>query len=227
VDVLLGSSVHSEAAQPFGERIVLRDEHAAVAVSTEVLRWEEAERADRRDFTRHAPLAIDHPPGADRLRGVLDDRKPGHRSGNRLQRRHLAEQIDRDHGLRPPRAGPGDGIRADVERVRLDVDEHGRRTDVVDRSRRREERERRRDHLVAPPHVECSQRKQQRVGATRAPDGVPRVRQLGQRSLECGDRLAEDEQLRIHHAHRGRDDIVADRGVLGLEVEQGNGHACL
>ena len=57
-----------------GERLVLRDHHAAVAVAAQVLRREEAERADRRDFAGHPPFAVDRPAGADRLRGVLDDR---------------------------------------------------------------------------------------------------------------------------------------------------------
>ena len=36
--------------------------------------------------------------------------------------------------------------------------------------------------------------------------------------------VAEDEQLRVDDAHHRGDDVVADRGVLRLEVEQRNGH---
>src|SRR5258707_506404 len=63
--------------------------------------------------------------GADRLRGVLDDREAV-RAGDLVDRVHvgrLAVEVDRDHG---PRAGrdrvlePG---RVEVERLGLDVDE--------------------------------------------------------------------------------------------------------
>ena len=93
--------MHAKAFEPSGKRLVLRDHHAAVAIPAEILRGEEAERPDGRDFAGQAPLAIDRAPRADRLRGVLEHRNAGHRRHNFLDRRHLTKEVDRDDGLGP------------------------------------------------------------------------------------------------------------------------------
>ena len=74
------------------------------------------------------------------------------------------------------------------------------------------------------PTSSARMREQDRVGAVRAADGVPRVRQLGDRRFELRHGVAEDEGLRVDDLHHRGDDVVADGGVLGLEIEKRNGH---
>ena len=130
----------------------------------------------------------------------------------------MTEQIDRDARLRARRARRGRRLGQDVERVRIDVDEHRRRADVVNRSGGREERERRRDDFVAAPAVQRAHRQQQRVGSVGAADRVLRVRKLGHRALQLLDRGPEDEQLRVDDIHHRRNDFIANRRVLRAEV---------
>ena len=49
----------------------------------------------------------------------------------------------------------------------------------------------------------------------------------GERSVEGRHRVAEDEQLRVDDPHDRSDDVVADGGVLRLQIEQRNGHVTL
>jgi len=141
--------VHTQPLEPLRNGRVLRDEHAAIAVAAEILRGEEAERPDGGNFARHARLAVHGAPRTDGLRGILDDGQARHRERHVLDRRHLAEQVHRNHRLRPRRPGRSDRRGQDVERPRLDVHEHWRRADVVNGAGRGEEGERRGDDLVA------------------------------------------------------------------------------
>ena len=75
-----------------------------------------------------------------------------------------------------------------------------------DHARGREERERRRDHLVAGPDIERHQSDQQRIGARRHADRVARLRVSRDLALELDYVRAEDESLRVaDFAHRGFD----------------------
>ena len=136
----------------------------------------------------------------------------------------LSEEI---HGHDRTRAARHDGrCRGGIETegVRLDIREHGLRAGIVNGARRREERERRGDHLVASSNVEGAQCEQECVGAVRAPDREARMRQRRDLALEILHRLAKDEGLIIDDFHHGAHDVVADARVLGFEIEKGNRH---
>ena len=223
-----GRAMRAQLEEPRRDRVVLAHHHAAVAVAAEVLRGEEGEGPDRRPLAGHRPRAADLSPRTDRLRRVLDHGHRRHRRHVLLDRRHLPEEIHRDHGLRlrgHRRLGRGD---RKVERVGLDVREHRDRADVVHRAPGREEGERGRDDLIPRPDVERLEREEQRIGAARAADRVLRVRKLGDGLLEFEHRLAEDEQLVFDHLVQRLHDVVLDAGVLGAEIEQRDRHGmCL
>ena len=77
---------------------------------------------------------------------------------------------------------------------------------------------------VAGLDVERHQRQQQRVGARRHGDRVADAEQRRELLLERVDLGAHDEALAVGHAgHRG-ENLVADRPMLRLEIEQRNLH---
>ncbi len=100
------------------------------------------------------PVRAEHVPAitrSQRLACVLDEREPVP-VADRAQLGELAGvavDVDGDDGSRPLRHRSGDGRRIEVQRARIDVGEHGRRS-LVDRAvRGRDERVGRRDDLVA------------------------------------------------------------------------------
>ena len=114
--------------------------------------------------------------------------------------------------------------RVDVERDRIDVDEPRRRADARDAAGGREERERRRDDLVAGTDAERHQRDEQRVGARRQADGV-RDAEVGRHlALERLDLGAADEPLAVGDPRHRGEDFVADRPVLRLQIQERDGH---
>ena len=108
--------------------------------------------------------------------------------------------------------------------MRLDVDEHRGRGDVMNRSRCGEEGERRRYDLIAAADVERTQREEQRIRAARAADRILGLRQLGDLLLELLDGRSENEELRVDDGHQGGHDFVTDRGVLRAQIQQWYGH---
>ena len=66
------------------------------------------------------------------------------------------------------------------------------------------------------------QRHQQRVAAGRNPDGMFAAAIRGQQLLALGDGRPENEVLALQHGIDGLTDLLADRRVLGLQVEQGD-----
>ena len=153
----------------------------------------------------------------------------------RVEVDHLAVQMHRqqrfDHSARRAIDEPvaaqlaalrdrrADGGRIEVERRGIDVAEERPRTEARDDTGRREERERRRDDLVAGADVERHQRQQQRIGARRQAEAVLRLRVLGDLRLELGDAGPEDEALLVANLADRRLDLGAQRRVLALQIE--------
>ena len=88
----------------------------------------------------------------------------------------------------------------------------------------REESERRRQYLVAATNVQRAKRQQDRIGAVRAADGVRRMRELGNFTLEPLDWLAENKSLILDDLHHRVHHGIADRRVLSFQIEKWNRH---
>ena len=117
--------------------------------------------------------------------------------GQLLEPRRPAEEMDRQDRLRPRR--DLDLRRVEVERLRVDVDEHRRRARERDDVRGRGERVRGNDHLVAGPDPEREHGEVERRGARRDGDRVldaARARELG---LELGHLRAHRQLAGLEH----------------------------
>ena len=158
VEIRATTPVGAQLHECLEQRLILRDHHAAVAVSAEILRGEETIRPDRRGFTGHHLHAVDQAARSDGLGGILDDRTSLRGLIDLLDCGHLTEQIDGNHGFGLLADTRTNRIGVDVEGARIDVDEDGARPDIVHRAGRGKERERRGHDLVACPNVERTQR---------------------------------------------------------------------
>ena len=115
----------------------------------------------------------------DALRGVLDDEEVVRAASSR-RRVHLAADagvVNRHDRLGPRRDRGFDQLLVEAERVGPNVDEHGAAAAPDDGVRRRDERERRHDHLVARSDVgereRHLERRRARVGEERVPAAGP------------------------------------------------------
>ena len=135
--------------------------------------------------------------------------------------------MDRYDRLRARRHRGNRLRRIDVEGDRIDVDQHGPGTKPRDGAGGGEKRVRRRDHLIAGLDVEHHQREQHGVGARRQRDGMAHAEHRGELVLERVDLRAHDEPLAVRDARHRLENLVADRPVLGLEVEQRDLHRAL
>src|SRR2546423_9653798 len=136
----------------------------------------------------------------------------------------LAVEVYGQKGARALAYGRLDLFGRDVVGARLDVNEARARADARDCAGGGEEGEGRCDDLVALAYVERHEREQDGVRAGGAADGVLRVRVARQFPFEQAHVLAEYELLRVEHALDGRAHLVAQRGVLLLQVEKGDVH---
>jgi hypothetical protein len=222
VMILPRTAVEAELAQPIGQRVVLGDDHAAVAEAPEILAGKERERAHGTELARYAPLTPDLAPRADGLGRVLDQGEPMAlgQGQDRLHGRHLTEQVHHHDPPGPRRDGLLDGLGRDVEGGGIDVHEHRRAARVVDGARGGEEGEGGGDHLVTGLEVEGAKREQEGIGAAGATDGMPAVGKPGHLGLQLSDLGAHDEALALHHGDHRAKDLVLDPAVLRHQVEQ-------
>ena len=132
--------------------------------------------------------------------------------------------MDRHHGFCARRDRRLDSLGLDVERDRIDVDEHRARPHAHHRSSCRKERVRGRDDLVARLDIQRHQRDEQRIGAGRHGDRVIDFEQFAELHLKGVDFGPHDEPLAVADARNRREHLVADRRVLGLQVEQRHLH---
>ena len=192
-----------------------------VAEGSQVLAGVEAERPG------HSP-APGPPPGEAGpvcLRGVLDEGQPvpfgERRQGGHV--RHLTEQVHDDHSSRPGADGRGHRVGVDQEGVGEHVDEPGRGAHRHDGLRRRDERVRRHDHLVARPDTQAGEDELESVRAVRDACAVAHLAVLGEGRLEGGDLGAADEPAVLEHRPPCPIERLAELGVHLRQVEEGDG----
>jgi hypothetical protein len=137
-----------------------------------------------------------------RLAGVLDDRQ-----AECLERGHVGRIAEDVH--RQQRRGPlghrrrgGGGI--EVERHRVDVDEHRPGALVEDHVRRGHERERRRDHLVAIADADRADRQVEPGGPAGDGTGMRYAQAGGKRLLELAQPRAERQAARTQRLEHPR-----------------------
>ena len=220
--LLVLRAVEAEDAADAVDLGARRRDQAAVAEARQVLGGEEGERGGIAD--RAAADAVER--GAVGLRRVLQQRQPVPLADlrERPHRGRVAEQVHRHDRARARRDRGLHGGGIEVERLVLDVGEHGHRTDRGDRLGRCVERERRADDLIAGLDAQRAQRDQQRVRAVADADPVRHAQMLGERALDLGDPRAEDEAARLDHLGDRAGDLLAHLGVLRMRVHQGDGH---
>ena len=94
----------------------------------------------------------------------------------------------------------------------------------MDRTRRREERERRRYHLIAAADIERAQCQEQRIRSAGATDRELRFGDLGDLMLQLFDSRSENEELGVDDLHHRGNNFVADLGVLCTQIQERYGH---
>ena len=132
--------------------------------------------------------------------------------------------MDGHERLRALGDAPLDVAGIEIERHRVDVGEHRRRTASRDRLGRRVERERRADHLVARADAHRVEHEDDRVGAVRAADRVGSAELLRGLALERLDLRAEDELAGLERARERLFQLGDQRRVLRLDVNVGDLH---
>ncbi len=218
--VFADRAVHAGAPAALCELGVVRHDHARVTERAERLRGLEAETAERAERAHVSPVQA----RAERLCRVLHDRHPVRR-GERdelVHARGLAVEVHDEHGARARAERRTNTIDVERERLGVDVDEHRAGSDAHDALDGGEERERRRDHLVARSDAERQERAHERVRAARDPDGVARAQKLRRCGLERLHFGAEQEPLRRDDALDRGGEALGQARVLGSEIEQRN-----
>jgi hypothetical protein len=161
-----------------------------------------------------------------RLRCVLEQEElvPVGQPPKRVEIDGLPVEVHRHDRGSPRRDRRLDRTRVEQARLRIDVDENRTGSGEQDRLDSGDEGERRRDHLVARPDPGCAEDELDRRRAVRGADAVADVAVRRERLLELGDLRALDEpSVREHPGDRSLE-LLADRGVLGVEVEQRQRH---
>ena len=142
----VGAALVPEADEQLPLLLGMRRDDAAFAGRHLLVRVE-AEHRRRAVGTDRAALVL----GAERLGRVLDQRQavPFADRAQLVELARVAEHVDGHDRLRPRGDRRVDRGRVEVQRRRVDVREHRRRALEDEAVRRGDERDRRRDHLVA------------------------------------------------------------------------------
>jgi hypothetical protein len=197
--------------QPVREAIVVRRDESAFG-GRHVLRCVEAERA----VAEAAGLspAVGR---AMRLARVLDDDEPVP-VGDGPDHVHVGDETEQmDRADRPGSRGDGrfDLLRVDQIRVRLDVDEHGRRAGKENRVRGRGERVSDGDHLITRLEPDPSEDRHQRQRPVAHRNRVLHPHQLRPLGFELGDLAALRDHPAAQHLGDGGD-------LFGSQVGSGD-----
>ena len=218
VEILRLHAVDTEDTGALSERVVLRGDEAGIAHATEVLRREEARRAEIARRHRGATL----PAGAHRLRGVLDyaEFMRGGEGLKGVEVEGLAEEVHRHDGAGTRSDLPGGVHEVDIEGVRIDVDPDRGRTKTGHGARGSEESEGWQEDFVAFADIERHEREQQCVGTGRDPEGVLHAEERGAVFLEGLEARAHDEHVRAEDIAEGGLELSLEGAVLRAEIKE-------
>ncbi len=218
MDVLGLGAVIAQEPDLARQLLVARRDQPAVAEGAEILARKEREAADRAHRSC-LPAVI---PRADGLRGILDHRDPGVARSvqDRIHVRALAIQVHDDDGSGLGGDRGADGVGGEVVCRGIDVHQPRRGAQPADAPGGREERVSRREDVVAGADAERHHRGEESVGAGRDRDRVASFELADEIAFERVDFGTEDEPLAVADPRQGREDLVADRRVLRLEIQQ-------
>jgi hypothetical protein len=193
--------------QPVGQLVVVGRDEATLGRG-HVLGRVQAERAVPE--APRPPAAEGGPVG---LAGILHDHEsvPVGDGPDHVHVGHQTEEVNRADRPRPRGDGGLDPLGVDQVRVGFDVDEDRGGSGVEDRVRRRGERVRDRDHLVAGLEADAREDRHQRQRAVGHRHGMADAAELGPLALELGDLAALRE-------HAAREDLGDGRDLLGADV---------
>jgi hypothetical protein len=216
--------MHTQAAQDFGQLVIIGEHRAAVAVAAERLRREEARRSRPGQRAQFA-IAIGR---TERLRGVIDHeqllRLRDRRNGVVVGR--LTEQIDRDHGFRLEaelachRKRAREAVHIDIEARLVYIDQHRGRAHQRGSLGGRVKCEGRREHGVARADALCHQRHQQGIGTAGAGDSVAGAAERSQFGFDRVDLRTENELAVVEHARDRLVDRIAKPPTLRSDVNE-------
>ena len=112
----------------------------------------------------------------------------------------------------------------DIEANGADIDEDGRGTCAGDGASGGEKREGGKDDFIAWSDADGHERHDESIGAGTARDGVPDLKHGGAFLLEGEHIGAHDELTGGEHTIEGCAEFFRERVVLGVNVEEWNGH---
>ncbi len=193
---VIGAPLIAERAQQSPRLFGVRRDHPALAGGDLLVRIEGERRVDPVRTDRLALVL-----GAEGLARILDEHEAV-LVGDRAQLVELARvavDVDADDRLRARRHSCFDGRGVHVQRARVDVGKDGCPAFLDEAVRRRRERVRRRDHLVAGLDARDDAEQMQSGRAGRNRGGVRRTRACGKEFLEAVDRRPEREPAGAHH----------------------------
>jgi hypothetical protein len=133
---------------------------------------------------------------------------------------HLPVKMNRDDRLGPVGDGGLDRSRIDIEGRRVDVGEDGLGVRAPYAAGCREKRERRDDHLVPGADAQRHQADQNRIGAAGDADGLRTTTVSGDLLLQIENRRTDSEILGLDNSFDRRENIIANRCKLGLQIDQ-------
>jgi len=214
----LESAVGAYGAHRVCQRIVIGEQRAAVAVTPQRLRREEAGAPDQ----GHAATPTPPLGRAEALRAVLDHRQFV-LCRNRIDSvviGHLTEQTDGQDGLGPRCDGRFDEVDIDVIGLGLDVDKDRLCADQADDFGGADPGKRDRDDFVAGADPQGAKRDFEAVGSASHGDRMPDADKGRERGLELGDLGAHDEMAVFEHALDATVDLGTIARVLFLKVNE-------
>src|SRR5262249_41425568 len=185
---------------------------------SEILAREKRKASHVSDGAGLSPRSVSR---ADRLRRVLYHVKlvlPG-KLKDRVHFSAAAKQVHRHNCLRTRRQLAFYKPRLDVECVRFNVDENGYRADARDCACGGKKGIRSSNDLISITDSSRHKRCQKRIGARRHTNGKLSPAKCGDFVLESGHFRTEDEVLGFANAVNRRTDLVANRRILGFQIE--------